>query len=51
MGDRVRHVKFGDGLVTGITEGGRDYELTVEFDTAGKKKMFAGFARLKKIEE
>ena len=51
VGDRVRHVKFGDGLVTGITEGGRDYEVTVEFDTAGKKKMFAGFARLKKIEE
>ena len=48
-GDRVRHMKFGDGVVTGITEGGRDYEVTVDFDTAGTKKMFASFARLKKI--
>ena len=51
VGDRVHHIKFGDGLVTGITEGGRDYEVTVEFDAAGRKKMFAKFAKLKKIEE
>lgn len=49
VGDRVRHMKFGDGLVTGITEGGRDYEVTVEFDRVGTKKMFAAFAKLKKI--
>lgn len=49
VGDRVRHVKFGEGLVTAITEGGRDYEVTVDFDTAGVKKMFAAFARLVKI--
>lgn len=49
VGDRVRHVKFGDGLVTDITEGGRDYEVTVQFDTAGVKKMFASFARLVKL--
>lgn len=50
VGDRVRHIKFGDGLVTQITEGGRDYEVTVEFDLAGQKKMFAMFAKLEKIE-
>ncbi len=50
MGDRVRHMKFGDGLVTAITEGGRDYEVTVQFDQAGQKKMFATFARLQKID-
>ena len=49
VGDRVRHMKFGEGLVTSITEGGRDYEVTVDFDTAGTKKMFAAFARLQKI--
>ena len=43
-------MKFGEGLVTAITEGGRDYEVTVEFDTVGVKKMFAAFARLKKVE-
>ena len=49
VGDRVRHVKFGVGTVTDITEGGRDYEVTVDFDQAGTKKMFAAFARLKKV--
>lgn len=50
VGDRVSHVKFGEGLVTQITEGGRDYEVTVEFDSAGIKKMFAMFAKLKKVD-
>ena len=36
-GDRVRHIKFGEGTVTAIVEGGRDYEVTVAFDTAGTK--------------
>ncbi len=49
VGDTVRHVKFGVGIVKDITEGGRDYEVTVDFDRAGVKKMFAGFAKLKKI--
>ena len=49
VGDRVRHIKFGEGTVKGILEGGRDFEVTVEFDTAGVKKMFATFAKLKKI--
>ena len=49
VGDRVRHMKFGEGSVKGIVEGGRDYEVTVDFDTAGVKKMFASFAKLKKI--
>ena len=48
IGDRVRHIKFGVGTVKDIVEGGRDYEVTVEFDTAGVKKMFATFAKLKK---
>lgn len=50
VGDRVHHMKFGNGLVTNIVEGGRDYEVTVEFDNVGVKKMFATFAKLKKIE-
>ena len=50
VGDRVKHIKFGVGEVTQITEGGRDYEVTVHFDKAGVKKMFASFAKLKKID-
>lgn len=49
IGDRVRHIKFGEGTVVNIVEGGRDFEVTVDFDGAGTKKMFAGFARLEKI--
>ena len=50
VGDRVRHVKFGEGTVQDIREGGRDYEVTVDFDNAGVRKMFAAFARLVKVE-
>ncbi len=48
-GDRVRHVKFGEGTVVSIISGGRDYEVTVNFDSAGTKKMFAAFAKLQKL--
>ena len=49
VGDRVRHIKFGDGTVKEIKDGGKDYEVTVEFDTMGQKRMFASFAKLKKL--
>ena len=49
VGDTVRHVKFGVGIVKDIVEGGRDYEVTVDFDRFGTKKMFAAFAKLKRI--
>ena len=48
-GDRVKHMKFGEGTVLQIVEGGRDYEVTVAFDRVGTKKMFASFAKLKKV--
>jgi DNA helicase-2/ATP-dependent DNA helicase PcrA len=48
-GDRVRHMKFGEGTVQKILAGGRDYEVTVDFDRFGVKKMFASFAKLKKV--
>lgn len=48
-GDRVRHVKFGEGTVLEIRSGGRDYEVTVDFDSVGVRKMFAKFAKLVKI--
>ena len=48
-GDRVRHIKFGEGTVRQIVDGGKDFEVTVEFDRVGQKKMFASFAKLKKL--
>ena len=50
-GDRVRHMKFGNGTVTQLVKGGRDYEVTVDFDRGGTRKMFASFAKLKRLEE
>ena len=49
IGDRVKHIKFGEGTVQNIVDGGRDFEVTVEFDRAGVKKMFAAFAKLVKV--
>lgn len=51
VGDRVRHIKFGDGEVMAIVSGGRDYEVTVDFDKVGTKKMFASFAKLKRYDK
>lgn len=49
VGDTVKHIKFGVGQVENIVEGGKDYEVTVNFERVGVKKMFAAFAKLKKI--
>ena len=48
-GDRVRHIKYGDGSVTEISREPRDYKVTVIFDKAGQKVMYASFAKLKKL--
>ncbi len=48
-GDRVRHPKFGEGEVVSVIDGGRDFEVTVEFDNVGRKKMFASFAKMEKV--
>lgn len=49
IGDKVRHIKFGTGTVKEIKNGGRDYEVTVDFENGGTKNMFASFAKLQKI--
>ncbi|MBR6323171.1 MAG: UvrD-helicase domain-containing protein [Lachnospiraceae bacterium] len=49
VGDRVRHMKFGEGTVLDITDGKKDHEVLVRFDTAGERRLFASFARLEKI--
>ena len=48
-GDRVRHVKYGEGTVIKKEKEPRDYKVTVEFDKAGTKIMYAAFAKLKKV--
>ena len=48
-GDSVRHLKFGVGTVLEITEGGKDYEVTVDFPGYGVRKLLASFAKLQKV--
>ncbi len=49
-GDIVQHKKFGRGVVQEIRDGGRDKEVKVDFEEYGVKKMFAGFAKLVKVD-
>ena len=49
VGDRVSHVKYGEGVVTSLEQGPRDYKVTVQFDGPGQKIMYAAFAKLKKL--
>ena len=48
-GDRVRHIKFGDGFVENIEAGEGTTLVTVIFDKAGKRVLNAAFARLQKL--
>lgn len=48
-GDRVRHIKFGEGTVRDIQDGPKDYEVTVDFDRAGARRLFASVAKLQKL--
>ena len=48
-GDRVRHIKYGEGTVIDLEPGPRDYKVTVDFDDVGQKIMYAAFAKLKKL--
>ncbi len=49
VGDRVHHMKYGDGTVLKLEKEPKDYKVTVSFDGAGTKIMYAGFAKLKKL--
>lgn len=49
VGDRVKHIKYGEGTVLKLEQEPRDYKVTVNFDGAGNKIMYAAFAKLKKV--
>ncbi len=49
-GDRVRHPKFGEGIVVSSEPSGTDYQVVVAFKgEAGIKKLLLSFAPLEKI--
>ncbi|SEG04403.1 DNA helicase-2 / ATP-dependent DNA helicase PcrA [Eubacterium ruminantium] len=49
IGDTVKHIKFGKGVVKEISKMGSDYVVLVDFERVGEKKMFASLAKLKKL--
>ncbi len=49
-GDRVKHSKFGEGVVKEVKDGGNDYLVTVDFASWGTKKFYAQYAKLMKVE-
>ena len=49
VGERVKHLKFGEGTILKATPVGNDTHLEVMFDTAGTKNLMAAYAKLKKL--
>ena len=49
-GDRVRHPKFGEGVVISATLAADDEEVTVLFaGSIGQKRLSLSFARLERL--
>ena len=48
-GDKVRHAKFGEGIVTSTKPSGTDVEVTVAFLDEGVKRLLQSFAKLEKV--
>lgn len=49
VGDRVSHMKFGQGVVRSLTKLTNDYEVVIEFDGFGQRKLRSSFAKLTKL--
>lgn len=50
-GDTVTHFKFGTGTVTSLKKLDQDYEVVVEFDKFGQRKLRTSFAKLQRVEQ
>ena len=46
-GQRVKHSKFGEGMIIKATPMGNDWHLEIAFDSVGTKNIMAAYARLK----
>ena len=49
IGDRIRHLDFGDGRVTAVTGSGPKSIAEVQFDTAGRKRLLIKLAPIEKL--
>jgi DNA helicase-2/ATP-dependent DNA helicase PcrA len=50
VGTRVRHARFGEGLVVGVEREGEDTIVTVGFASVGRKRLSLQYAHLEEIE-
>ena len=50
VGARVRHARFGEGLVVGVERDGADTVVTVGFASVGRKRLSYQYAQLEEIE-
>jgi DNA helicase-2/ATP-dependent DNA helicase PcrA len=49
VGDRVRHARWGEGLVVGLERDGSDVVVTVGFASVGRKKLSLQYAHLEAL--
>jgi len=50
VGARVRHARFGEGLVVGVERDGEDIIVTVGFASVGRKRLSMQYAHLEEID-
>ena len=49
VGMRVRHARFGEGVILSFDGDGNNRKALIEFDNSGQKQLFLKFARLEKM--
>ena len=49
VGARVRHARFGEGLVVGVEKDGADTVVTVGFASVGRKRLSLQYAQLEEL--
>jgi ATP-dependent DNA helicase UvrD/PcrA len=50
VGARVRHARFGEGLVVGVERDGEDVIVTVAFASVGRKRLSLQYAHLEELD-
>jgi hypothetical protein len=47
---KVRHARFGEGLVVGVEREGEDVMVTVRFASVGRKRLSLQYAHLEELD-
>ena len=49
VGSRIYHDEYGEGTISGVGRVGRRVQVAIDFDEAGKKRLFPAFTLLRRI--